>query len=128
MTNTLTINIHIGIVRLETSIRRVQLIPRIRLIHLEILIMLIRLILMRINTHLVIISQKGDGGIQSDLAILLVIDGAYFESVLVSADETGLLSAVATGARAHDGGLGEDAGAAVGVGAVLGVDGGELRE
>lgn len=103
-----------------------QGISRTRSINLEITIVIISLIVMSINTQLVGIAPVTDGGIQPNLSVLLVVDGADFESVLVPADEAGLLAAVAGGSGAHDGGLGEDAGSAVGVGSFFGVDGGEL--
>mmetsp|Transcript_22557 Transcript_22557/g.40133 ORF Transcript_22557/g.40133 Transcript_22557/m.40133 type:complete len:208 (-) Transcript_22557:665-1288(-) len=101
------------------------LISGIGLVHLEVLVVLVGLVLVGVNTNLVGVPLEGDGGVEADLAVLLVVDGADLESVLVSADEAGLLSAVAGGAGAHDGGLGEDAGAAVGVGTFQGVDGRE---
>jgi hypothetical protein len=122
----LTINISIRIVPLETLIRGMQLIPSARSINLEITIVIIRLIIMGIHTQLVGVTAVRNGGIQSNLSVLLMVDGADFESILVSADETGLLTTVAGGSRAHDGGLGKDAGSSVGVGAIFGVNGREL--
>lgn len=122
----LTLDISIRIVPPESIIGRVEFVPRTWSIHLEIFIMIVRLILMSVHTHLVAVSSEGNGGIQSHLAILLMIDGANFESILVSANETRLLTSIAGGARAHYGSLCKDAGTAVGVGTVLGINGREL--
>jgi len=89
--------------------------------------MIIRLVIMSIHTQLIGIAFVRNGGIQSDLSVLLMIDGTDFESVFVSADETGLLTSVAGRSGAHDRSLREDAGSSVGVGAVFGVNGWELR-
>mmetsp|Transcript_16554 Transcript_16554/g.32656 ORF Transcript_16554/g.32656 Transcript_16554/m.32656 type:complete len:381 (+) Transcript_16554:1173-2315(+) len=54
-----------------------------------------------------------------------MVDGADLKALLVAADQPRLLPAVPRRAAAHHRGLHEDARAAVGVGSVLGVDGGE---
>jgi hypothetical protein len=122
----LTIYNAIGIVPPESIIGGVQLVPRVGLVHLEVLVVIVALILVGVYTHLVGIPLEGDGGIETDLAALLMIDGADLKAVLVATDETRLLASVPRGASAHDGRLGEDAGSAVGVWPVLGIDGGEL--
>jgi hypothetical protein len=122
----LTLDISIRIVPPESIIGRVELISCTGSIHLKILIMIICLILMSVHTHLVAIATEGNGGIQSDLAILLVIDGTDFESILVTTNESRLLTSIAGGAGTHYRGLGEDAGAAVGVRSIFGIDGGKL--
>ena len=122
----LTLDISIGIVPPETIIGRVELITRTGSIHLKVLVMIVGLILMCIHTHLIAVPFECDGGIQSNLTILLVIDGANFESILVTANETRLLTSITGGAGTHYGGLGKDARAAVGVGSILGIDGGKL--
>mmetsp|Transcript_3508 Transcript_3508/g.6415 ORF Transcript_3508/g.6415 Transcript_3508/m.6415 type:complete len:313 (+) Transcript_3508:763-1701(+) len=80
---------------------------------------------MAVHTDFVVVVRVGNGGIETDGAVLLVVHGAYLKPVLVAANEPGLLTAVAGGASAHDRGLHKDAGSAVGVGPVLGVNGGE---
>ena len=122
----LTLDISIGIVSPETIIGRVELITRTGSIHLKVLIMIVGLILVCIHTHLIAVPFECDGGIQSYLTILLVIDGANFESILVAANETRLLTSITGGAGTHYGGLGKDARAAVGVGSILGIDGRKL--
>ena len=125
-TSKLTLYDAIGIVPPESIIGGVQLVPRVGLVHLEVLVVIVALILVGVYTHLVGIPLEGDGGIETDLAALLMIDGANLEAVLIATDETRLLASVPRGAGAHDGRLGENAGSAVGVWPVLGIYGGEL--
>lgn len=82
----LTLDNSIGIVTLESIIRGVELIPSTGDINLEVLIMIVSFILMGIYTNLIGIALEGDGGIQTYFTILLMIDGADFESILVTAD------------------------------------------
>ena len=90
--------------------------------------MIVRLIIMSIHSHLIGITAVRDGGVQSDFAILLMIHRADFESILVSSDETRLLTAIAGGTGKHDRCLGKDAGSSVGVGAIFGINGWELND
>ena len=95
MKQQLTWDVSIFVIPPEAIIGGVQLIPRIGLVDLEIRIVIVRLVLVRVHAHLVRVARERDARVQSDLTILLVVDGAYFESVLVPADEAGLLPAVA---------------------------------
>lgn len=124
----LTRDVAILVVTLETIIGGVERISRTGRINLEVVIVIVRLVVIGVDTDLVIVTTEGDGGIKTDRPVLLVVDGADLESVLVTADETGLLTSVPGGSGTHDGGLGEDARATVGVGSILGVNGGELNE
>lgn len=82
----LTLDNSIGIVTPESIIRGVKIIPSTGDINLEVLVMIVGFILMCIYTNLIGIALEGDGGIQTYLTILLMIDGADFESFLVTAD------------------------------------------
>mmetsp|Transcript_6268 Transcript_6268/g.9229 ORF Transcript_6268/g.9229 Transcript_6268/m.9229 type:complete len:307 (-) Transcript_6268:225-1145(-) len=66
-----------------------------------------------------------NGSIETNRSVLLVVDGANFESVLVSSNETGLLTTVTGRSRSHNGGLDKDATSTVGVGTDFGVKRGE---
>mmetsp|Transcript_3850 Transcript_3850/g.5615 ORF Transcript_3850/g.5615 Transcript_3850/m.5615 type:complete len:295 (+) Transcript_3850:400-1284(+) len=87
--------------------------------------MIVRLIFMCVDTNLIGITTVRNCSIDTDLSLLLVVNGADLESILVSTDETRLLTSITGSSSAHDGGLGEDTGSTVGVGSILRVNGGE---
>ena len=105
----LTFDDSVGIVPAEPVVGGVQLVPGVGLVDLEVLVVIVALVLVRVHPHLVGVGGEGDRRVEPHLPVLLVVDGAYLEPVLVPADEAGLLPSVAGGAGAHDGGLGEDA-------------------
>ena len=84
----------ISIVPPESIVGGVQLVPGVGLVYLEILVVIVTLVLVSVHSHLVRIPLERDCGVETDLAVLLVIDGAYLEAVLVAADETRLLTSV----------------------------------
>ena len=98
----LTGDVAILIVTPEAIIRGVERIPRTGRVNLEVVIVIVRLVLVRVDTDLVGITEEGNGGIETDRTVFLVVDRADLESVLVSADETGLLTSVAGGSGTHD--------------------------
>ena len=57
--------------------------------------------MVRVQAVLVVVVGVRDRGINADRAVLLMVDGADLESLLVTADEAGLLPAVARSALAH---------------------------
>ena len=95
------------------------------LVYLEIFVMIICLVFMSVHTNLIGITTVSNCSIDTNLSILLVINGADLESILVTTDKTRLLTSITRSSSAHDGGLGKDAGSTVGVRSILGVDGGE---
>mmetsp|Transcript_7620 Transcript_7620/g.16320 ORF Transcript_7620/g.16320 Transcript_7620/m.16320 type:complete len:314 (-) Transcript_7620:565-1506(-) len=95
------------------------------LINFEIIVVVVRLILVGIHAHFVRIITIGDCGINTDLSTILMVDGAYFEAVFGSSQQTRLLTSVAAGSSSHDGCLDEDAGSTVGIGSFLGIHGWE---
>ena len=64
----------------------VPVIVELGLVYLEVIIVIVRLVLVGVHAHLVRIVAIRYGGIDSYLPILLMIDGAYFESVLRAAE------------------------------------------
>mmetsp|Transcript_57787 Transcript_57787/g.135683 ORF Transcript_57787/g.135683 Transcript_57787/m.135683 type:complete len:301 (+) Transcript_57787:764-1666(+) len=103
----------------------VQAVAGARLVHLEVLVADRLEVLVRVHADLVVLVRVRDRRVHTDRAVLLVVHRADLEALLVAADQTRLLAPVARGAAAHHRRLDENARAAVGIGAVLGVDGGE---
>merc|ERR1711990_1163831 len=88
---------------------RVERVARTRLVHLEVLVALLLLILVRVNTDLVVVVLISDCGINTNRPVLLVVDSADLKAVLVAADKARLLPAVPRGASTHHRRLHEDA-------------------
>ena len=95
------------------------------LVDLEQFVVLLGNVIVCVDTDFVGVPTVRNGGIDTNGAVLLVIDGANFETVLVTTEQTRLLAAVARRLAPHDRGLGKDTGSTVGVGSVFGVNGGE---
>jgi len=95
---------------LKAIIWRMKRTPCTGRINLEISTVILRHFLTSMDANnFILVAPEGDAGVQSDITALLVVDGVDFKSILVSAEEAGLLTSVAGGACAHDRGLGEDA-------------------
>ena len=60
---------------------KLELSPHLRLVNLEVVVVIVCLVLMRVHTHLVCIVTICYRGIDSDLAVILVIHRAYLKAI-----------------------------------------------
>mmetsp|Transcript_28266 Transcript_28266/g.50084 ORF Transcript_28266/g.50084 Transcript_28266/m.50084 type:complete len:268 (-) Transcript_28266:230-1033(-) len=94
-------------------------------VHFEEIVMLVGNVIMSINSNFVVVSTVGNGCVYTNGSTVFVVNGADFESVLVSSNKSRLLTGVTRSSLSHHRCLRKHAGSTVWVWAILRVDGGE---